>query len=87
MYEAFISTMAHPFEKIFEKAIAKSRGDENHVLGEAEKLMGNGYAPKEIYDVLRKLKQSLIVEAEEKIVGEAVEEFSQYVDLDDTDNE
>jgi Holliday junction resolvasome RuvABC DNA-binding subunit len=72
--------MAHPFEKIFEKAIAKSRGDENHVLGEAEKLRELGYAPKEIYAVLTKLKQSLISDADEKIVAEAVEEFSQYID-------
>ncbi len=75
--------MAHPFEKILEKAIAKSKGDENHVLGEAEKLKEHGYSPREIYDVLKKLKQSLIIEADEKIVGEALEEFSQYVDLED----
>ncbi len=75
--------MSHPFEKIFEKVIAKSRGDENHVLGEAEKLLEKGYAPKEIYTVLKKLKQSLISPADEKIVAEAVEEFAQYVDLDE----
>lgn len=78
--------MSHPFEKMFEKAIAKSLGDENHVLGEAEKLKEQGYAPREIYDVLKKLKQSLIVESEEKIVGEALEEFSQHVDLDDKED-
>lgn len=72
--------MAHPFEKIFEKAIDESRGDENHVLGEAEKLKERGYSAKEIYDVLVKLKQSLINPADEAIVGEAVEEFSQYID-------
>ncbi len=77
--------MSHPFEKMFEKALAKSKGDENHVLGEAEKLLEKGYAPKEIYDVLVKLKQSLIIDAEEKIVGEAVEEFTQYVDVDNKD--
>lgn len=71
--------MAHPFEKIFEKSLAKSRGDENHVLGEAEKLMEKGYRPGEIYDVLVKLKKSLISEADEAIVAEAVEEFEQYV--------
>ena len=75
--------MSHPFEKMFEKALAKSKGDENHVLGEAEKLLEKGYAPREIYEVLTKLKQSLIIEAEEKIVAEAIEEFAQYVDLDD----
>ncbi len=75
--------MSHPFEKILEKAIEKSRGDENHVLGEAEKLRDKGYAPREIYEVLRKLKVSLISDADEAILDEALEEFSQYVDLDD----
>jgi len=69
--------MSHPFEKILEKAIAKSHGDENHVLGEAERLMGLGYAPLEIYTVLKKLKNALIIEADETIVAEAIEEFSQ----------
>jgi hypothetical protein len=72
--------MSHPFEKLLEKAIAKSHGDENFVLGEAEKLMEQGYAPKEIYDVLKKLKQSLIAPIDEAIVGEALEEFSRYID-------
>ncbi len=74
--------MSHPFEKILEKAIEKSRGDENHVLGEAEKLRDKGYAPREIYEVLRKLKVSLISDADEAILDEALEEFLQYVDLD-----
>lgn len=77
--------MSHPFARMFEKAIPKSRGDENHVLGQAEKLLDAGYAPKEIYDVLLRLKKSLIAEADEKIVAEALEEFEQYVDLDGED--
>ncbi len=77
--------MAHPFEKMFEKAIAKSRGDENHVLGEAERLMELGYAPLEIYTVLKKLNGALIAPADEAIVGEALEEFSQYVDFKDVE--
>lgn len=75
--------MSHPFEKMFEKAIAKSRGDDNHVLGEAERLKELGYAPLEIYTVLKKLKAALISPADEVIVEEALEEFSQHVDLDD----
>ncbi len=68
---------------MFEKAIAKSRGDENQVLGEAEKLKERGYAPREIYDVLLGLKKSLVSDADAAIVAEALEEFSQYVDLED----
>ena len=74
--------MGHPFEKILEKGIAKSHGDENHVLGEAERLMELGYAPAEIYSVLLKLKKSLITQTDEAIVAEAVTEFAQYVDLE-----
>lgn len=65
---------------MLEKAIEDSRGDENRVLGEAEKLMEKGYAPKEIYGVLKKLKASLISSADEAILAEAIEEFGQYVD-------
>ncbi len=72
--------MAHPFSKIFEKALAKSKGDENHVLGEAEKLKERGYGVTEIYDVLVHLKNSLIGDADAAIVAEAVEEFGQYIE-------
>ncbi len=71
--------MSHPFEKILEKAIAKSHGDENAVLGEAERLMEKGYSPEETYGVLVKLKKSLIDPFEETILREAVEEFEQYL--------
>ena len=77
--------MAHPFEKILEKAIAKSHGDENAVLGEAERLMEKGYSPDEIYGVLVKLKKSLIDPFEEGVLTEAVEEFEQYITTDDTE--
>lgn len=72
--------MAHPFSKLFEKALAKSKGDENAVLGEAEKMKERGYSVNEIYDVLVKLQKSLIADADVAILKEAVEEFSQYLD-------
>lgn len=74
--------MSHPFERIFEKALERSRGDENHVLGEAEKLREKGYAVSEIFTVLRNMKQSYINPAHEEILDEALEEFAQYVDPD-----
>jgi hypothetical protein len=78
--------MAHPFERMFEKALQKSKGDENHVLGEAEKLLEKGYAPKEIYAVLQKLQQGLLIESDEKIVTEAVEAFGIHVDTGHEDS-
>jgi len=75
--------MSHPFKKIFEKAISKSRGDENFVLGEAEKLREKGYAVTEIYDVLQKLKRSLVSDSDEAIVEEALEEFGRYIDVEE----
>lgn len=77
--------MAHPFETMFEKVLTKSRGDENHVLGRAEDLREKGYSPREIYDALLRLKKSLVSDADEAILAEAIEEFSQHVDLDDED--
>lgn len=71
---------SHPFEKMFEKAIHESRGDENHVLAEAEKLLDKGYRAKEIYEVLKKLRKSLVQDSDIAIVAEAEEEFSQYID-------
>lgn len=71
--------MAHPFEKLLEKALARSHGDENAVLGEAERLMEEGYKAEEIYEVLKRMRASHISEFDEAILDEAVEEFSQYV--------
>ena len=72
--------MSHPFEKMFDRAIKKSTPLDNAVLAEAEKLREKGYSAVEIITVLRKLEKSLIDKDEAEIVGEAVEEFSKYVD-------
>lgn len=72
--------MSHPFEKMFDRAIKKSTPLDNAVLAEAEKLREKGYSPDEIMTVLRKLHKSLIDKDEAEVVGEAVEEFSRYVD-------
>lgn len=73
--------MAHPFEKIFDTALKKSTEDENLVLDEAEKILKKGYSPSEIYVVLKKLHHSLVLDADERIVGEALEEFSRHLDV------
>lgn len=78
--EGYNPCMSHPFEKLLEKALARSHGDENAVLGEAERLMEEGYKPEEIYGVLKKMRTSHISEFDEAILDEAVEEFGQYVD-------
>lgn len=74
--------MAHPFTKMFDLALKKSTELDNQVLKEAEKLREKGYSPQEIYTVLVKLQKSLIDKGESEIVGEAVEEFERYVDID-----
>ncbi len=73
--------MAHPFEKIFETALKKSTSEENVVLIEAEKILKKGYDKAEIYTVLKKLQQSLILDTDERIVAEAVEEFGRHLDV------
>jgi hypothetical protein len=75
--------MSHPFEKMFYKALKKSSPEYNEVLFEAEKLLEKGYSPEEIYKVLDKLHRSLIESKDIAVLAEAVEEFQNYVDLDD----
>ena len=72
--------MAHPFEKMLDAAIKKSTPFENEVLKVAENLKEKGYSTDEIFTVLTKLHKSLIDKDEAEIVGEAVEEFSRYVE-------
>lgn len=67
--------MAHPFEKMFERALRKCTTDENEVLIEAVKIHKKGYSVHEISEVLRKLKISLIDEKDEAIVQDALDEF------------
>lgn len=74
--------MAHPFLKMFDKALAKSTAEINAVYGVAEMFREKGYRPQEIYDVLTALHKSLIDETEAAVVHEALTEFSQYVDQD-----
>lgn len=77
--------MTHPFAHIFEKALKNSHGDENLVLGEAEKLLEKGYNANEIYGVLTKLQKAYIDAADVAVLNEAVEEFSQYCTDDAND--
>ena len=58
---------------------ARDRLD-NLVLEEAESLKKKGYGVQEIYDVLEKLHRDLVGDADMEIVGEAVEEFSRYLE-------
>lgn len=67
---------------MFDNALKKSTSLDNLVLKEAERLREKGYSVNEIYTVLVKLQKSLIDKDESEIVGEAVEEFSEYVDID-----
>lgn len=67
--------MAHPFSKIFEKALRKCTDDENFVLQEAIKIRKKGYSDTEICAVLTKLQKSLIDDSEASIVQEAIDSF------------
>ena len=67
--------MAHPFEKLFEKAIKSSLEDENQVLRVAEKLREKGYDFDEILEVLTKLQGSLIDDDEAEVVQDAIDAF------------
>lgn len=79
--------MAHPFMKMFDKALKKSTELDNEVLVVAEKLREKGYSSEEIGSVLKKLHKSLIQPEDSEIVGEALEEFSQYLESNEEDLE
>ncbi len=72
-------TMAHPFEKMFTKALRSSTPDENLVLEEAEALRKKGYSVDEIHGVLVHLRDALIGDTDVSILTEATEEFSRYL--------
>ncbi len=78
--------MAHPFAKMFDKALAKSTDFDNAILTEAERLLEKGYSGFEIAGVLDKLARSLIDQKEAAIALEAFEEFKHYL-VDTTDDE
>jgi SOS response regulatory protein OraA/RecX len=75
--------MAHPFERIFEKALKKSSVDENVVLKEAQKLLEKGYPTEEVCTVLKKLEKALIDDGEATIVREAQKEACEEEDDDE----
>jgi hypothetical protein len=69
--------MAHPFEKMFERALKKSLDGENLVTEEALRLLKKGYSHVEINSVLLKLHKSLIDEKEEAIIYETMIELEE----------
>lgn len=71
--------MAHPWEKLFNKALRQSTEDENLVLEEAQALRAKNYSVEEIYGVLTGLRDKLIQDKERNIVAEAAEEFEKYL--------
>ncbi len=74
--------MAHPFEKMFDKALKTNNDFDNEVLIVAKKLQAKGYSGVEIAQVLLKLSKSLIDKKEAEIVTEAFEEFAHYLEDD-----
>ncbi len=74
------TAMTHPFSTLFEKALKKSTPEDNLVLEEAEALRKKGYSVHEIYEVLQKLERALVQDKDSALVGEAVEEFSKYIE-------
>ncbi len=75
--------MAHPFEKLFDRALKKSTEDDNLVLEEATKLLEKGYKLDEVCGVLTKLEKSLIDDMLANIVREAREEVCEEEDEDE----
>lgn len=75
--------MAHPFGKLFYKALSQSTSDDNRIIKEAKQILEKGYPRNEICAVLLKLEKSLIDDTEASIVREAREEVCEEDEEDD----
>lgn len=64
-------SMAHPFIKLFDRALRKSDPDNNDVLRVAADLIEKGYRPAEVLECLVRLEKSLIDPAESALVAAA----------------
>jgi hypothetical protein len=71
--------MAHPFEKMFYKALKKCTKEHNEVIVVSTNLATKGYSPREIAEVLQKLHRGLIDKEEVELVAEALEEFKHHL--------
>ncbi len=69
--------MAHPFQKIFYKAVKKSTEEENLVYIQAMKILKKGYSPTEILTVLTALQKSLISDTESAVVQNAIDTITE----------
>ena len=69
--------MAHPFQKIFYRAVKKSTEEENLVYMQAMKILKKGYSPTEILTVLTALQKSLISDTESAVVQNAIDTITE----------
>lgn len=65
--------MAHPFEKIFERALKKSDRNTNIVLKEAERILKHGYSQDEILTLLLTMQKGRLDETDSAILEETIE--------------
>ena len=77
--------MAHPFLKMFLKALRDSDEVDNQVTVVAAKLIKKGYSRQELAEILIGLKHSLIEDKERLIVTETIEELDLSDEQNDTD--
>jgi hypothetical protein len=67
--------MAHPFQKIFLRALAESTPTDNRLLHETEKLLEKGYSRHEVCGVLTRLEASLLDDTERSLCTEVCGEY------------
>jgi len=80
--------MKHPWGRMLDKALRKSKPEDNLVLEKAEELLEKGYRAEEIFEVLLRLEKSLIDDKDAAILKEAVEEFKEHhIEAEDEDEE
>ncbi len=72
--------MAHPFEKLFYKALKKSTDLHNEVVVVAAGLVEKGYDPKEVATVLAGLARGLIDKNDNELAQEAYDYIAASLD-------
>jgi hypothetical protein len=65
--------MAHPFERIFDDALAESRDGDNKLTGAVNTLIDKGYSEEEVFGALKHFSRGLLDDSDVYTVREALE--------------
>jgi hypothetical protein len=71
--------MKHPFEKLFDSALADSTSDDNRLAAVVAELKDQGYPEAEIHQALKHFARGLIGDTESEIADSTLRGISDWV--------